>query len=128
MGINEKMIAAFEKTYGPIGKNYDKDTWLARFGVFVCGWQSHELHYQRRSFELREKLANLCHQQWVGWMSYLFSKGVFNEDGTWTMPKEFVERWMRQTSTPYENLSHPEQESDRKEADKFLAVINHRAT
>lgn len=73
---------------------------------------------------MREKLAALCHTQWSGWMSYMFSKGTLNDDGTWTMPQEFVARWTRQTSTLYENLSHPEQESDRKEADKFLAVIN----
>ena len=72
---------------------------------------------------LREELAALCHSQWAGWMAYLFSKGTFNKDGTWTMPKEFVERWSRQTSTPYDNLSALEQDSDRKEADKFLAII-----
>lgn len=72
---------------------------------------------------LREKLAELAHEQWAGWMQYLFSKGVFNNDGTWTMPAKFVERWRRQMVTPYSNLSQSEQDSDRKEADKFLLVI-----
>jgi len=71
----------------------------------------------------REKLAALCHSQWAGWMTYLFSKGTFNKDGTWTMPREFVERWTRQMSTPYENLSPSEQDSDRKEADRFLDAM-----
>lgn len=72
---------------------------------------------------MREVLANLCHDQWSGWMRYLFSKGTFHDDGTWTMPAEFVQRWQRQMSTHYTHLSQSEQESDRTEADKFLAAI-----
>jgi len=69
---------------------------------------------------MREKLAELAHEQWSGWMKYLFSKGTFNLDGTWTMPKWAVERWVRQMAISYTNLSDKEQESDRKEADRFL--------
>lgn len=72
---------------------------------------------------LREKLTDLTHRQWSGWMQYLFSKGTFNEDGTWTMPDWAVKRWQHQMNTPLEKLSQSEQDSDRKEADKFLAVI-----
>ena len=71
----------------------------------------------------REILAELAHAQWSGWMEYLFSKGVVNEDGTWTMPLWAVERWRRQMKTSYNELSFDEKESDRKEADKFLAVL-----
>ena len=71
----------------------------------------------------REILAELAHAQWSGWMEYLFSKGVVNADGTWTMPSWAVERWQRQMKTPYNELSFDEKESDRKEADKFLAVL-----
>ncbi len=72
---------------------------------------------------IREILADLCHQQWSGWMKYLFSKGIFNEDGTWTMPAWAVDRWQKQMNTPYANLSESEQESDRTEADKFLIIL-----
>lgn len=72
---------------------------------------------------LREQLAELAHDQWSGWMQYLFSKAEINPDGTWTMPSEFVHRWQRQMNTPYSKLWTSEQESDRKEADKFLAAI-----
>lgn len=72
---------------------------------------------------IREILADLCHRQWSGWMKYLFSKGTFNEDGTWTIPSWAVERWDRQMKTPYAQLSESEQESDRTEADKFLGVL-----
>lgn len=71
----------------------------------------------------REKLADLCHQQWSGWMTYLFSKGTFNSDGTWTMPAWAVKRWTRQLLTSYENLSEEEKNSDRREADKYLVEV-----
>ena len=71
----------------------------------------------------REILAELAHAQWTGWMEYLFSKGIKNEDGTWTMPIWAVERWERQCKTPYADLSFDEKESDRKEADKFLLAL-----
>ena len=72
----------------------------------------------------REILAELAHAQWSGWMEYLFSKGVLNEDGTWTMPAWAVERWRRQMKTSYNELSFDEKESDRKEADKFLLALS----
>ena len=73
---------------------------------------------------MRETLAELAHEQWSGWMEYLFSKGTFNEDGTWTMPEWAVNRWVIQMGMPYNRLSEEEKESDRKEADKFLGVIS----
>lgn len=73
---------------------------------------------------MKERLANLCHEQWSDWMKYLFSKGIFNEDGTWTMPTWAVERWTRQMNTPLVELSESEQETDRREADKFIEIIN----
>lgn len=72
---------------------------------------------------LRERLADLCHRQWSGWMEYLFSKGKFNDDGTWTMPSWAVQRWKTQMQTPYAELSSSEQDSDRAEADRFLIVF-----
>ena len=75
---------------------------------------------------MREKLAELAHNQWSGWMIYLFSKGEFNEDGTWTMPKWAVDRWKRQMNQPYSELSESEKDSDRIEADKYLEVIKKR--
>ncbi len=72
---------------------------------------------------MREKFAEIAHNQWSGWMKYLFSKGTFNEDGTWTMPVWAVDRWKRQMETPYSMLSEDEQQNDRDEADKFLIVI-----
>lgn len=73
--------------------------------------------------DIIEKLADLEHDSWSRWMKYLFSKGEFNENGTWTMPASLVLRWLRQMETPYEHLSEDEKEWDRKEVRKFLNVI-----
>lgn len=71
----------------------------------------------------REVLADLCHKQWSGWMRYLYSKCVSNPDGTLTIPGWAVARWTRQMCMAYSGLSEEEKNSDREEADKFLAVI-----
>jgi hypothetical protein len=73
--------------------------------------------------DLREKFADLAHQQWSGWMEYLFEKSIKNEDGTVTIPKWAVDRWKRQIKTDYKDLSEAEQNSDRNEADKFLKLL-----
>ena len=46
--------------------------------------------------EFREKLADLCHRQWSGWMQYLFSKTVEVGDGCEEIPRESVDRWRRE--------------------------------
>jgi hypothetical protein len=77
----------------------------------------------------REKLANLCHEQWIGWMEYLFSKcfaevGQFDKKtGNLIIPEWAVNKWRRQMSMPYAELPENEKESDRKEADRFLALL-----
>jgi hypothetical protein len=72
---------------------------------------------------MREKLADLCHRQWSGWMTYLYGKCSSNPDGTLTIPAWAVARWARQMSTKYEHLPEVEKESDREEADRFLALL-----
>lgn len=74
--------------------------------------------------EDREAIANLCHRQWSGWMRYLFEKCEENEDGTVTIPSWAVERWSRQMETEYVKLSEDEQNSDRKEAEKFITLMS----
>lgn len=74
--------------------------------------------------DLREALAALAHEQWSGWMRWMFDKGAFNPDGTWTMPAELVKRWQRQMSTGYADLPDMEKASDRTEADKVLALLD----
>jgi len=73
--------------------------------------------------ELREKLAELAHSQWSGWMDYLFSKSVSKAGGTCMIPAWAVKRWHRQMKTPYSELSEEEKDSDRKEADDVLEMF-----
>jgi len=73
----------------------------------------------------REELAALAHHQWSGWMEYLFSVCERNPyNGEYVIPKRPAARWQRQMKTPYSELSEAEKDSDRKEADKMLAVFN----
>jgi hypothetical protein len=73
--------------------------------------------------DLREKLADLAHKQWSGWMKHLFSKSRKNDDGTVTIPAWAVERWARQMNTDYKDLPEEEKESDREEARKVIQVL-----
>jgi len=70
----------------------------------------------------REKLAALCHEQWSGWMKYLFGKCEY-KDGDLIIPGWGAERWQRQMNTKYEGLTKMEKDSDRKEADKILSTL-----
>lgn len=80
---------------------------------------------------MKEKLAALCHEQWSGWMKYLFSKCDFGmgtvlsalENGCAIISKVYVDRWMKQMNTPYKDLSEEEKESDRIEADKIIKLM-----
>lgn len=72
---------------------------------------------------IRDELADLVHRQWSGWMEYLFSKCTLNDDGTATIPAWAVTRWQRQIATSLVDLPSDEQETDLREADKFLAIL-----
>lgn len=73
--------------------------------------------------QIREKIAELCHTQWSNWMKYLFDKCIA-KGGSMVIPAWAYERWLKQSETPYEHLSSEEQDSDRKEADKFIAMLD----
>lgn len=76
--------------------------------------------------DLKEELSAIQHEQWSGWMRYLFSKceKIGTDQGETVMiPKASYDWWTRQVETPYAELTDKEQESDRIEADKILAII-----
>ena len=54
---------------------------------------------------LRETLAEYAHDAWSQWMRYLFDQSEYTPDGTVVIPEWAVDRWKRQLSTPYEELS-----------------------
>lgn len=75
---------------------------------------------------IRQKLADLAHRQWSGWMEHLFTKCTFDDDGTATIPAWAVTRWRRQIATPFADLSLDERELDLSEADRVLAILEER--
>lgn len=84
--------------------------------------------------DLREQLAALAHEQWSGWMKYLFDRSeiLTLEELTpvgridvkrYLLTAFDSDRWTRQALTPYADLPESEKNSDRKEADRVLALI-----
>jgi len=72
---------------------------------------------------LLESLADVQHAIWAHWMEYLFSRCERNPDGSATIPATLVERWQRQVSTVYTDLTERERDSDRQQAAKVLTVL-----
>lgn len=73
--------------------------------------------------ELVERLAAIEHEQWSGWMRYMFNKCEFVAVGALLIPSWAVNRWTRQMETPYADLPESEKESDRVEAQRVLAAL-----
>lgn len=80
---------------------------------------------------LREAAAAYAHEAWAGWMRYLFTQGhgltavtQAGPEPSWIMRPDAYARWQRQMNTPYADLPENEKASDRKEADKILALLN----
>ncbi len=79
--------------------------------------------YKELEEEFVEEGANLEHDRWARWQSYMFSKGVKGADGSLLIPRELVERWFRQIDTKYADLPEKEKESDRKETRNYLPLL-----
>lgn len=63
---------------------------------------------------IREKLAELEHLQWIDWSRNIATTEKISE--------ERLERWSK-LWRPYENLSEEEKDQDRKYADEVLKVV-----
>lgn len=63
--------------------------------------------------DLRERLAELEHQQWAHWLKYMMNNAT----------DENIEEWVRKMRTSYSDLTEAEKESDRFWADKVLELI-----
>lgn len=73
-----------------------------------------------KNTELRERLAALEHDRWSRWERHRAKvAGGMHPSGDET----YEGRWLRQSSTPYAELSEREKMSDRVEADKTLAIV-----
>lgn len=73
--------------------------------------------------ELIERLADAEHASWAHWMAYLFSLCYEDRDGNIVIPRNSADRWQKQMTTPYAELSEQEKESDRGEVWKILPII-----
>lgn len=76
-----------------------------------------------REIQLIEELARYEHERWARWQSYLHYLCIKHEDGTFTIPKEKVDRWNKQINTNYQDLSEEEKESDRVGARQILKIL-----
>jgi len=72
---------------------------------------------------LLEALSAAEHERWSHWQRYLHAQCTTTEDGSLVIPANLVERWTQQMSTPYEELSDKEKESDREQAREYLDLI-----
>jgi hypothetical protein len=78
---------------------------------------------KERQMTPNEDLAAYAHEAWSGWMKYLLSKCKTGPDGSFIIPEEFAQRWMRQMGTPYKDLPEGEKKSDREEAVKMQKIF-----
>ncbi len=72
---------------------------------------------------LIEQLAAAEHERWAHWQRYMHEKGTHQPDGSLLLPADLVDRWERQSSTPYDKLDAGEKESDREQVRKYLPLI-----
>ncbi len=76
---------------------------------------------------MREELAALMHEMWSGWMEHVFQQctqeRIEGKGSEIVIPEHYAKRWSRQIDTTYDDLTKEEKDSDRKEADKVLALL-----
>lgn len=76
--------------------------------------------------KLRERLAELEHEQWSHWETYRKKRmRELDPDNDLNCDKmvEQIENWNRLRKTKYQDLTEKEKESDRKWADKVLDIL-----
>ena len=73
--------------------------------------------------EMVEQMADIEHKRWSSWQKWMHECSTKNADGSLTIPADKVERWERQITTEYKDLSEEEKESDRKQVYPYLDII-----
>jgi len=85
--------------------------------------------------DLRERLAELEHEQWALWTKYMLDSleplldlnRISFYDTSWRefdVAKFKLAGWQRQIATPYAELTEREKDSDREWADRVLAIVD----
>jgi hypothetical protein len=93
-----------------------------KLDIFLKGNEA-QLKKDGQEDSFRERVAELCHNQWSNWTDYIFSKTYKDYFEAPVIPRHLTERWKRQIDTDYYDLSEEEMDSDRKEADKFIELF-----
>lgn len=73
--------------------------------------------------ELREKLAEIEHERWSDWVRHMFTKGVRNSDGSFTIDVDSVAQWERQMDTDYADLPESEKRGDRQQVSRYQDLL-----
>lgn len=74
--------------------------------------------------DVRERLAAYAHEAWVRWMEYLLGKcQPTGGDGSVAIPAAYMTNLERLMAVPYWDMPESSKESDRREADRMLAIM-----
>lgn len=111
--------------------NQDESLRLGEAMETIHAWLDTQPQQPEPDTDLRERLAAYAHDTWAYWMRYMFFQGETRQtkngeggiDRRWTMPMDKFHRWQRQMNTEYADLTEDEKESDRRQADRILALL-----
>lgn len=70
-----------------------------------------------------EELADIEHQRWSDWQAWCHK--ILRENCPSPELEKVLERWDRQISTPYKDLSESEKQSDRDQVARYFPIITH---
>lgn len=74
--------------------------------------------------ELYEELAAIQHDIWAHWQKYVHDHKIAWYGTKRVLFSEDIERWDKQISTPYADLTEKEKDGDREQVDKFWHLIS----
>lgn len=72
---------------------------------------------------LLDQLAAAEHERWAHWQQYVHQQCQVGPDGSLTIPAELADRWAKQISTPFAQLTDAEKDSDRDQVRRYLPII-----
>ena len=76
-----------------------------------------------RNPDVLDRLAEIEHERWAHWQRYVHDSCRKEADGSLVIPAELVQRWERQITTPYSELSQDERNSDIEQVEHYLPTV-----
>jgi hypothetical protein len=77
---------------------------------------------------LIDALAAIEHERWSHWQQYMHTKAERQPDGSLLVPADLVRRWENQISTPYDQLTEKEKDSDREQVRRYFPLLTQALT